>query len=116
MSVARVWAPQARSVELERGGRRQPMRQTSGGWWQADAPLAHGDDYAFRVDGDGPFPDPRSPWQPQGVHGPSRHVDHARFAWHDGGWRAPPLASALVYELHVGTFTAEGSFDGAISR
>lgn len=116
MSLPRVWAPLARSVELERGGQRQAMQQTRGGWWQAQLPLAHGEDYAFVVDGDGPFPDPRSPWQPQGVHGPSRHLDHTRFIWHDGGWRAPPLACALIYELHVGTFTAEGSFDGAISR
>jgi hypothetical protein len=60
----------------------------------------------------GPLPDPRSAWQPDGVHGPSRWVDHARFAWRDAGWRPPPLGAAVIYELHVGTFTPEGTFDG----
>ena len=55
-------------------------------------------------------------WQPHGVHGPSRVYDQAAFAWSDGGWQAPPLASAVIYEMHVGTFTPEGTFDAAIER
>ena len=61
-------------------------------------------------------PIPRSPWQPFGVHGPSRTVDHDSFHWTDTQWQAPPLASAVVYELHVGTFTPEGTFDAVIDR
>ena len=55
-------------------------------------------------------------WQPHGVHGESRVVDHAAFAWSDSGWQAPPLSSALIYELHLGTFTPEGTLKAAESR
>jgi maltooligosyltrehalose trehalohydrolase len=122
MPEIRVWAPNADSVKLDSNGRLLSMNKnqsacTAGGWWSADAPfISHGTDYAFRVDGRGPFPDPRSPWQPDGVHGPSRWVDHARFAWTDSGWQQPPLGSAVIYELHIGTFTPEGTFDSTIDR
>jgi len=110
-----AWAPHARLVELESEGRLVGMTRNEKDWWSADAPfIQHGTDYAFRVDGQGPFPDPRSPWQPEGVHGPSRWVDHARFPWTDAGWQQPPLESAVIYELHVGTFSTEGTFDGVI--
>jgi maltooligosyltrehalose trehalohydrolase len=89
------------------------MTAGADGWWTAEA---EGRDYAFAVDGADPLPDPRSPWQPHGVHGPSRVVDHAAFRWTDAGWQAPPLAAGLVYELHVGTFSPAGTFDGAIER
>jgi maltooligosyltrehalose trehalohydrolase len=75
-----------------------------------------GIDYAFVLDNGEPLPDPRSPWQPHGVHGPSRVVDHAAFPWTDKSWRAGPLASAVIYELHVGTFTLTGTFEAAIER
>jgi maltooligosyltrehalose trehalohydrolase len=100
-------------VEVVLDGRRVAMTAGADGWWTADA---EGRDYAFAVDGAGPLPDPRSPWQPRGVHGPSRVVDHAAFRWTDAGWQAPPLAAGLVYELHVGTFTPAGTFDGVIER
>jgi maltooligosyltrehalose trehalohydrolase len=117
VTALRVWAPGAQRVELECGGQRLPMDRAGDGWWSVDAPqLTHGTDYALMLDGEGPFPDPRSPWQPRGVHGPSRWVEHARFGWRDAGWQAPPLASAVIYELHVGTFTPEGSFEAAIGR
>jgi maltooligosyltrehalose trehalohydrolase len=93
------------------------MRGESTGWWTLEAPdLPAGTDYWFAVDGGPPMPDPRSPHQPSGVHGPSRTVDHAAFGWHDHGWRATPLDSAVLYELHVGTFTPAGTFDGVLSR
>src|SRR5690606_21705309 len=60
--------------------------------------------------------DPRSPWQPHGVPGPSRLVDHDAFTWSDVDWNAPPLSSAVVYELHIGTFPPEGTFRAAIER
>ncbi|OOG22428.1 malto-oligosyltrehalose trehalohydrolase [Thioalkalivibrio denitrificans] len=117
MTCVRVWAPEVRRVELECAGKRRPMAREADGWWSVAAPeLVHGTDYAFRVDEEGPFPDPRSPWQPHGVHGPSRWVDHGRFRWHDAGWQAPPLASAVIYELHVGTFTPDGTFEAVIDR
>jgi len=117
MAEMRVWAPKARLVELDSHGRLLSMKKNEAGWWCVEAPfIQHGVDYAFRVDGEGPFPDPRSPWQPEGVHGPSRWVDHHRFAWTDSGWQQPPLGSAVIYELHVGTFTPEGTFDSAIDR
>jgi len=93
------------------------MTQRGGGWWALDEPtLEHGTDYAFVLDGAGPFPDPRSPWQPEGVDGRSRWVDHDRFVWSDAGWQAPPLSSAVIHEIHIGTFTPEGTFESAIER
>jgi maltooligosyltrehalose trehalohydrolase len=116
MAEIRVWAPEAESVELDSSGQLLGMTKTGHGWWIADASfIRHGIDYAFRIDGEGPFPDPRSAWQPQGIHGASRWLDHARFSWTDSDWRQPPLASAVIYELHVGTFTPEGTFDSATS-
>jgi maltooligosyltrehalose trehalohydrolase len=104
-------------MELDSNGQLLSMVKGEAGWWTVDAPfMQHGVDYAFRVNEEGPFPDPRSPWQPGGVHGPSRWVDHARFAWTDAGWQQAPLASAVMYELHVGTFTPEGTFDSTIGR
>lgn len=117
MTEIRVWAPKVRSIELEVNDQRLGMARKETGWWYLETPLVrHGVDYAFRVEGEGPFPDPRSPWQPEGVHGPSRHVDHTLFNWTDDGWQQPPLGSAVIYELHVGTFTPEGTFDSAIDR
>ena len=114
--MTRVWAPRAKAVELAVGDRRFPLRIDDDGWWATpDYKLAAGSDYQFIVDGDA-LPDPRSPWQPYGVHGASRHVDHSSFPWTDQHWQARPLASAIVYELHVGTFTPEGTFDAVIPR
>ena len=113
----RVWAPLPERVELVVGDRRLPMTRTADGWWEGpEGALPAGTDYAFALDGGDPLPDPRSPWQPHGVHGPSRWVDHAAFAWRDQGWQPPAWASGVVYELHVGTFTPAGTFDSAIER
>jgi maltooligosyltrehalose trehalohydrolase len=87
------------------------MRSSGDGWWEIGAEARPGDDYGFRLDGADPLPDPRSPWQPAGVHGLSRLADPA-FPWSDSGWRGLALAEAVIYELHVGTFTPEGTFDG----
>jgi len=111
-----VWAPAAETVELVLGDGRHAMRAGGDGWWAAAEPLRPGTDYAFAIDGGDPLPDPRSPWQPAGVHGRSRTVDHEAFAWTDAGWSAQPLVDAVIYELHVGTFTAAGTFVSAIER
>ncbi|MFP4086688.1 MAG: malto-oligosyltrehalose trehalohydrolase [Desulfobacteraceae bacterium] len=115
MVEIRVWAPNARRVELDSNDQVVQMTPGDAGWWCAHPSfIEHGTDYGFRIDGEGPFPDPRSPWQPEGVHGPSRWVDHARFLWSDSDWQQPPLGSAVIYELHIGTFTSEGTFDAAV--
>jgi maltooligosyltrehalose trehalohydrolase len=113
-----VWAPAARSVAALVDGAATPLEAADDGWWRADVPAAgHGTDYAFVVDGDPtPLPDPRSAWQPHGVHGASRVYDQARFAWTDASWRGVALQGSVVYELHIGTFTAEGTLDAALER
>jgi maltooligosyltrehalose trehalohydrolase len=117
MAELRIWAPNARSVEAEINGTRAVMERIEGGWWclQREA-LQHGSDYALWLDGEGPLPDPRSPWQPRGIEAPSRWVDHAHFTWNDVDWRAPPLRDAIIYELHVGTFSQGGDFASAIEH
>ena len=112
-----VWAPTARQVLVRVEGRTLPMSSAGGGWWRSEVAAGHGEDYAFLLDDDPtPLPDPRSRWQPAGVHGPSRWYDHDRFAWTDAGWRGRQLAGSVIYELHVGTFTAEGTLDSATER
>jgi maltooligosyltrehalose trehalohydrolase len=117
VTTMRVWAPLPTTVEVEVDGTRHEMVRDDAGWWERDVPGAGpGSDYAFVLDGGPPRPDPRSAWQPHGVHGPSRLVDHDAFAWNDGRWRGLPLAGSVLYELHVGTFTPEGTFDAAVER
>ncbi|GAB2588409.1 malto-oligosyltrehalose trehalohydrolase [Streptomyces capparidis] len=114
----RVWAPRARSVEVQVGTERHAMRpeERDGGWWSAAARAGHGDSYGFRLDGGPLLPDPRSRRQAEGPDGPSRVVDHELFPWRDRGWAGRALPGGVVYELHVGTFTREGTFDAAAAR
>ena len=118
MTVFRVWAPEAARVEVDISGHRHPMvADDVPGWWRAEVTAAgDGTDYAFRLDDGDPLPDPRSPWQPYGINGVSRTYDHSAFAWTDRGWRGGPLHGSVIYELHVGTFTQEGTLDAAIAR
>ncbi|MGH7942247.1 MAG: malto-oligosyltrehalose trehalohydrolase [Limisphaerales bacterium] len=112
-----VWAPFPKRVELQLNETLLPMRPEKDGWWTAEVPNAEaGDNYGFRLDGAGPFPDPRSPCQPQGVHKLSRLVDEQAFQWSCPDFRPSPLASAIIYELHVGAFTPEGTYIGAIEK
>jgi maltooligosyltrehalose trehalohydrolase len=85
-----------------------------GGTWVADVDLEHGDNYRIEIDGKVCVPDPRSPRQPNGVQSFSQHVDHSLFEWTDTHWQAQPLSSAILYELHVGTFTEDGTFEAAV--
>ena len=119
MHEFKVWAPKPKKVAVQIGGRSLPMEGPDDrGWWRVEVGDAGpGTDYGFVLDADpAAYPDPRSLWQPQGVHGLSRVYDQGAFEWHDSRWQAPPLASAIFYEMHVGTFTPEGSFDAAIGR
>jgi maltooligosyltrehalose trehalohydrolase len=117
VTVYRVWAPAADRVEIQVGATAHRMAPDDGDWWVADLPGPRaGVDYSFRLDGQEWLPDPRSRWQPAGVSGPSRGYDDDAFAWTDAGWRGIPLAGAVIYELHIGTFTPAGTFDAAIGR
>lgn len=112
-----VWAPRAERVQLRLQGDPIEMRRRPGGWWGANVPAAGpGMDYAFRLDGGPPMPDPRSPWQPQGPMQASRTVDHREFEWTDRHWQSRPLSSAVIYELHIGTFTPQGTFEAALGK
>lgn len=115
-SPGEVWVPHAERVELVSGGERGPMERLDDGWWRPVRPLRPSDDYAFSVDGGPGRPDPRSRWQPDGPEGPSRVDDPDAFSWSDDRWTGFHLPSAVLYELHVGTFSAAGTFDGAIDH
>jgi maltooligosyltrehalose trehalohydrolase len=118
MTAFTVWAPDAGRVDVEVAGRAVPMSPVGGrpGWWTADADADAGTDYAFRLDGGEPLADPRSPRQPYGPDGASRTYDHGAFGWTDDHWRGEPVGGAVIYELHVGTFTPAGTLDAAIGR
>ncbi len=118
MTTFEVWAPRPDHVRTRVGDDDLEMTRGPGGWWRVDVPeIPDGTDYAFLL-GDDPtaIPDPRSRWQPEGVHGPSRLYDQAGYEWRDGGWAGRQLAGGVIYELHVGTFSPEGTFDGAAGR
>jgi len=116
--IISVWAPRAeRSVEVVVGDLRTALAPGPRGRWSGEVPgLGPGVEYALSVDGGPPRPDPRSAHQPHGVHGPSRVVDHDAFAWTDAAWRGFHLPGAVLYEVHVGTFSETGTFAGAIER
>jgi maltooligosyltrehalose trehalohydrolase len=117
MHEFRVWAPRPREVEVVVGGQRLPMRPAAGGWWECRAEAAGpGTEYSFRLGGGPPRCDPRSAFQPGGIDGPSRVVDHSAFGWTDQRWRGLPLPGSVLHECHVGTFSPEGTFDGVIGH
>jgi maltooligosyltrehalose trehalohydrolase len=126
MAQVSVWAPHAARVRVAIAQPDEPIEQPAvtadlepapGGWWRADvADALPGRDYGFLLDDDEQvLPDPRSRWQPHGVHEPSRfYCDD--FAWTDTDWPGHDLPDSVIYELHVGTFTAAGTFDAVIER
>ncbi|MEA2488151.1 MAG: maltooligosyltrehalose trehalohydrolase [Actinomycetota bacterium] len=111
-----VWAPNARSVELVTTDGHLPMEAGDRGYWHISLPDQVGLDYRFSIDGGEPRPDPRSPFQPHGIDGVSRKIDQDAFDWSDGRWSSPDLVDLIVYELHVGTFTAEGTFANVVEK
>lgn len=119
----RVWAPDRRRVRVvfeDAGGRETPgpdLEAEAGGYFSGAAPEARpGTLYRFRLDGEGPFPDPASRFQPRGPHGPSQVVDPGAYPWRDASWRGPRREGRALYELHVGTFTREGTWEAAARR
>ena len=114
----RVWAPQARQVEVvfEDGGEpAMPLQHEADGYFSG-ATSTRTRLYRYRVDGRGPFPDPCSRFQPQGVHGPSLIVDSDAFPWTDQSWRGARIRGQVIYEIHVGAFTPAGTFDAAAEK
>lgn len=117
----RLWAPQARRVDLcleaPHAEQRISMQGRAGGWFEVitDRAMA-GSHYRFQVDGDMRVPDPASRFQPLDVHGPSEVIDPRDFRWQDLGWRGRPWEEVVIYELHVGSFTSEGTFQAVKRR
>jgi len=115
MARLRVWAPEAAEAAVRLDGADVAMAREGSGWWRGPE-VDPGTDYAFVLDGGEPLPDPASRWQPFGVHGASRVYDQDAYDWHDSAWRGRDLTAAVVYEAHVGTFTAGATFDSAVER
>jgi maltooligosyltrehalose trehalohydrolase len=109
----RVWAPNPDEIVLRVDGSDHALEPVGFGIYEATVDATAGDDYEFVLDGT-PLPDPCSRWQPQGLRGPSRIVDPLSFEWTDGEFRTLGLSDAVIYELHVGTFSREGTFEGVI--
>src|SRR5271170_2809724 len=111
-----VWAPMAREVEVVLTGDASchALKAEDGGYFSGIVPNARsGDRYRFSLDSSEPFPDPASRYQPEGPHGPSEIVDPGSYAWTDGAWRGRTREQLVIYEMHVGTFTLDGSWEAA---
>ncbi len=109
----RVWALHPDEVRLRVDGQEHAMEDAGFGVYEAVVDAGPGADYAFVLDG-AELPDPASRWQPEGIRGPSRLLDAGAFEWTDGEWVPPAVGDLVLYELHVGTFTAEGTFEAVI--
>ena len=116
----RVWAPDARRVEVvvesPKAATLELERGADGYFTGGDARIPVGALYKYRVDGAGPWPDPCSRYQPQGPHGPSMVSDADAYRWSDSAWRGARMQGQVIYELHVGAFTPEGTFDAAADK
>ncbi len=109
-----VWAPTATGVELLIGEERRALTRSADGHWHGD--VWPGVDYMLSVDGGPARPDPRSMWQPHGVHGPSRSFDVTTHPWGDTHWGGIDAIGKVIYELHLGTFTPAGTLDAAVAK
>src|SRR5579859_5474256 len=108
--TVRLWAPLPHRVTLVTPDRRIGLERADNGWWEADVELEAGTDYGFALDDETQaLPDPRGRRLPDGVHGLTRVFDPAEHRWQDGSWTGRQLAGGLIYELHVGTFTPQGT-------
>jgi maltooligosyltrehalose trehalohydrolase len=112
-----LWAPTAHEVGLVLDGAEHPLQADQGGWYRLNAPSARpGSRYGYRIDGDLVVPDPASRFQPEDVHGRSLVVDPGAYQWSDTEWKGRPWEEAVLYEIHVGTATPEGTFAGLMSK
>lgn len=116
-----LWAPKAESIEvcLDKNDRQilLPLDRDSEGWYRLETDHARpGDLYQYLINGSQKVPDPASRFQPQGVHGPSQVIDPCAWDWQDDAWQGRPWREAVVYELHVGSFTPEGTFAGVVDK
>ncbi len=108
----RLWAPAAKRVDLVLSTTSFPMKKSDDGWHEAvESSAGPGTRYRYRIDGAEMVPDPGSRFQPEDAEGPSEVIDPAAFRWDEGGWRGRPWREAVICELHVGTFTPEGTFN-----
>lgn len=113
----RLWAPNAREVVARIVGRGDfPLHGDEHGVFSATLPARAGDRYFYVLDGGKPLPDPVSRLLPEGVHGPTEIVDPEAFTWSDHTWHGLDFRDYIIYELHVGTFTPQGTFDGVIEK
>ncbi|OBL16036.1 malto-oligosyltrehalose trehalohydrolase [Mycobacterium sp. 1245499.0] len=113
----RVWAPKPALVRLDVDGQTHAMTRSADGWWHASVDTAPDARYGYLLDDDPTvLPDPRSPRQPEGVHARSQLWDPAAAAWTDTAWAGRPVEGAVIYEMHLGTFTEAGTFDSAIDK
>ena len=117
MTEFQVWAPKPELVRLDVEGQVHAMTRSDDGWWHATVDATAGARYGYLLDDDPTvLPDPRSPRQPDGVHDRSQLWDPAGAAWTDGDWQGRPVEGAVIYEMHLGTFTGAGTFDSAIEK
>jgi maltooligosyltrehalose trehalohydrolase len=115
-----VWAPFLNKVEIkiiDPEERLIPMKKDVRGYWKVrTGTVSPGSRYIYRLDGEKERPDPASAFQPEGVHRCSQVIDHTAFNWKKRNWKGIPLAEMIIYELHVGTFTPQGTFDGVAEK
>ncbi len=114
-----IWAPKAGSIKISLATEEKTIALEQGekGYWSATVPnINPGDLYYVIMNDNQQMPDPASHSQPEGVHGQSEVIDHHSFPWSDTQWKGIPLGDYIIYELHVGTFSEEGTFDGVISK
>ncbi|HEY3060294.1 MAG TPA: alpha-amylase family glycosyl hydrolase, partial [Chloroflexota bacterium] len=113
----RVWAPAASTIQADLVDRTTPLMPVGNGLWEGFAAgVGAGARYRYRLNGEASLPDPYSRCQPEGPHGPSEVVDPNAFDWHDAAWQRPGIDGQVIYQLHVGTFTPEGTFDAVIAQ
>lgn len=113
----RVWAPAAHAVRLHLDGRDVAMTAAGGGYFEIEVEAAAGQRYGFKLDtADDVLPDPASRFQPDGPHGLSQLIDPSRYAWAHDRWTSAPVERHVIYEMHIGTFTREGTWAGAAAR
>jgi maltooligosyltrehalose trehalohydrolase len=112
----RLWAPGAQRVEVSIEGSVYPMKKSPDGWFELTQAARAGTLYRYRVDGRHEVPDPASRFQPRDVDGPSEVIDPHAFQWRDEGWRGRAWEEAVIYELHVGSFTSQGTFAAVVPK